>query len=262
MARHLPFLHYNQTLIILVVFLLIFVLLFLMLLIVLALCRRKLRRHFTAELQRQRSHSYYYHPHHLHPATVKTTESHVNTGNNESLYEQLPSLSSDSELPFLYNEKKFHPSAPPSASFRQHFCCHPLPPALTNAHDYQYATNATTTTGYSTPSITQPHQCAAILLWANRLLSPPTDQTPSNRRPCTLHASPSELQHLQQCLLAHSTSDQGSTTTTTTTTDNHRITAYCSNETGFYPSTTLTNNCCCRSNVTNGETYIYPRVHR
>ncbi|CAF4613070.1 unnamed protein product, partial [Rotaria magnacalcarata] len=75
-------------------------------LITLAVCRRRLHRRYTAELQRQRSHHYCYHHTRLHQPSTKTTDSQAMVGANDSLYEQLPSLSSDSEQPFLYNEKK------------------------------------------------------------------------------------------------------------------------------------------------------------
>ena len=177
LGRHVSFIHHNQTLIIIVFFLLIFVLLFLILLITLAMCRRKLRRHLTAELQRQQAHHYYCHTR-LHQPSTKVTNGHGIIGTNDSLYEQLPSLSSDSEQPFLYNEKKSHianaPAIPPHPpTFRHHLCCHPtgrlLYASTTKPHDYQYAT--TTATGCSTPT-SQQHQCGAILVWANRLLYP------------------------------------------------------------------------------------------
>lgn len=254
--RHVPFIQHNQTLLIIVFFLLLFVLLFLILLITLAICRRKLRRHLTAELQRQRSHHYYHAR--LHQPSTKATDSQGNAGTNDSLYEQLPSLSSDSEQPFLYNEKKSNitnaPVLPPHLPpFRHHFCCHPTgrlhhPPSTTNPHEYQYATNTTTTTtatGYSTPT-SQQHQCTAILVWANRLLCPA--QNTYNCGDCTFHSCPSELQHLQQRLL----SDQTSITT------ENNIMHYCNNETIFVP----TLNCRCGSHTQNTDTYIYPHVHR
>lgn len=261
--RHAPFIQHNQTLLIIVFFLLLVVLLFLMLLIVLAICRRKLRRHLTAELQRQHAHHYYYHAR-LHQPMAKTADSSGNAGTNESLYEQLPSLSSDSELPFLYNEKKSVMVNGPSLALpsqpqtlRQHFCCHPtgrlLPGQLHSPHEYHYATNGTTTTttGYSTPT-SQQHQCAAIFLWANRLLSP--TQNTYNRRECALHSSPSDLQHLQQCLL---TNQHDPPPPTSTATESNLI-RYCNNETVFVPSTS----CHCRNHVQNRDAYIYPHVHR
>ncbi len=255
-VRHMPFIQHNQTLIIIVFFLLLFVLLFLILLITLAICRRKLRHHLTAELQRQRSHHYYYHTR-LHQPSTKVIDGHGIVGTNDSLYEQLPSLSSDSEQPFLYNEKKINianaPVVPPyPPTFRHHFCCHPtgrlLHPSTTNPHEYQYATNATTTTGYSTPT-SQQHQCTAILVWANRLLSP--TQNTYNCRDCTSHSCPSELQHLQQRLLSNQ-QDQASITT-----DNNLL-RYCNRETLFIPTT----NCRCSVHAQNTDTYIYPHVHR
>jgi hypothetical protein len=254
--RHVPFIQHNQTLIVIVVFLVVFVLLFLVLLITLMLCRRKLRHHLTAELQRQRSHHHYYYHTRLHPPMVKATENNGITGANDSLYEQLPSLSSDSELPFLYNEKRSGlvngPMLPPQPpTFRQHFCCHStghiLPASMSNSHEYQYATNLTTTTGYSTPTTSQ-HQCGAVFLWANRLLSPAPHAY--NHRPCTLHSSPSELQHLQQCLLSNH-SDQISTAP-----DSHRL-RYFNNETVFIPTAT----CPCLKHVQTSDTYIYPHTH-
>jgi hypothetical protein len=254
--RHVPFIQHNQTLIIIVFFLLLFVLLFLILLITLAICRRKLRRHLAVEIQRQRSHHYYYHTK-LHQPSIKTTDNHGISGTNDSLYEQLPSLSSDSEQPFLYNEKKSTsgnvPAVPPHPpTFRHHFCCHPTGRLLhvptTNSHDYQYATNATTTTGCSTPT-SQQHQCTAILLWANRLLYP-TENTYTHRD-CASHSCPTELQHLQQRLLSNQ-QDQASITT------ENSIIRYCNNETLFVPATT----CRCGGHVQNADTYIYPNVHR
>ena len=256
--RHVPFLQHNQTLIIVVFFLLLFVLLFLILLITLAICRRKLRRHLTAELQRQRSQHYYYHHHSgLRQPPVKSPDGQGVTGNNDSLYEQLPSLSSDSEQPFLYNEKKCHlsnvPAVPPYPPvFRHHLCCHPtgrlLHPSPANTQEYQYVTNTTTTTGYSTPT-SQQHQCAAILVWANRLLYP--TQNAYNHGECPSHSCPSELQPLQQCLLANP-SDQTSMTT------ENNIIRYCNNETLLVP----TAHCSCIGHGQNSDTYIYPHVHR
>ncbi len=250
--RHAPFIQHNQNLIIIVFFLLLFVLLFLVLLIILAVCRRKLRRHLTAELQRQHSHHYYYHAR-LRPPSIKPTDNHGVVGTNDSLYEQLPSLSSDSEQPFLYNEKKCNnsnaPVVPPyPPSFRHHLCCHPagrlLHPSTTNPQEYQYVTNAPTiTTGYSTPT-SQQHQCAAILVWANRLLYP--TQNIYNHHDC-----PSELQHLQQSLFSNR-QDQTSTTT------ENNVMRYCNNETLFVSPT----NCQCAGHGQHSDTYIYPHVHR
>ena len=243
--------------IIIVFFLLLFVLLFLILLITLAICRRKLRRHLTTELQRQRSQHYYYHSG-LRQPPVKSTDGQGVVGNTDSLYEQLPSLSSDSEQPFLYNEKKCHhanaPIVPPyPPTFRHHLCCHPtgrlLHPSPASTQDYQYVTNATTTTGYSTPT-SQQHQCAAILVWANRLLYPTENMY--NHGDCPSHSCPSELQHLQQCLLTNP-SDQ------TPMTAENNIIRYCNNETLFVPTTT---NCQCVGHGQNSDTYIYPHVHR
>jgi hypothetical protein len=255
--RHVPFIQHNQTLIVIVFFLLLFVLLFLILLITLAICRRKLRRHLTTELQRQRSHHYYYHTR-LHQPSTKAADGNGIVGVNDSLYEQLPSLSSDSEQPFLYNDKKsavsHAPTLPPlPPTFRHHFCCHPtgrlLHASATSPHDYQYATTATTTTtGYSTPT-SQQHQCAAILVWANRLLYP--TQNAYNHRDCASHSCPSELQHLQQCLLSNQ-QDQASITT-----ENNNM-RYCNNETLFVPTT----GCRCNNHIQEKDTYIYPRVHR
>ena len=255
--RHAPFLHHNQTLIIIVFFLLLFVVLFLILLITLAICRRKLRHHLTTELQRQRSHHYYYHTR-LHQPSTKVIDGHGIVGINDSLYEQLPSLSSDSEQPFLYNEKKLNnpnaPVLPPHPpTFRHHLCCHPagrlLHPSTTDSHEYQYATNlTTTTTGCSTPT-SQQHQCGAILVWANRLLYP--TQNTYNHHDCTSHSCPSEIQHLQQHLLS-TQPDQTSITTS------NNIMRCCNNETLIVPAT----NCRCSIHGQNTDTYIYPHVHR
>ena len=259
--RHLPFIQHNQTLIIVVFFLLLFVLLFLTLLVTLATCRRKLRRHLADELQRQRSsHHYYYHARIRQPST-KVIDSNGTGGINDSLYEQLPSLSSDSEQPFLYNEKKSisvnAPALPPHPpTFRHHFCCHPagrlLHGHMSSPLDYQYAaTSATTTTGYSTPTSSQqqPAQCTAVLVWANRLLSPTSNIY--GHRECSMHSSPSELQHLQQCLLA-------------TPQDAMSMVAegnamrYCTNERLFLPAAS----CHCSNQGQNIDAYIYPHVHR
>lgn len=128
------FIQHNQILIIVVFFLLLFVLLFILLLILLAICRRKLRRHLKTELQRQRSQHYYYHHATLNPSTTNN----LPIVPNDSLYEQLPSLSSDSDQPFLYHEKKptninvpILPPYPPT--FRRYHCCHTM-----NSRDYQY----------------------------------------------------------------------------------------------------------------------------
>lgn len=133
--------HHNQTLLILVFFLLVFVLLFLILLLALAICRRKLRRHFHAELQRQRveQQQYYHHPTSVHQPSIQVTDSHRTMATNDSLYEQLPSLSSDSEQPFLYHEiDKFNhlhplsPAPPPPPALPPH-------PSLRCSHDYHCA---------------------------------------------------------------------------------------------------------------------------
>jgi len=155
---------HNQTLIIIVFFLLLFVLLFLLLLISLAICRRKIRRHLTTELQHQQSHQYYYRHTNLHQPSIKIPDSNGTSGPIDSLYEQLPSLSSDSEQPFLYNDKKLNntnaPALPPyPPTFRHYHCYHP--------YEYQYALN-TSTTDYSQ----QQHQCPAILVLGNQLLCP------------------------------------------------------------------------------------------
>lgn len=255
MIRHVPFIQHKHTLLIIVFFLLLFLLFFLTLLIILAICRRRLRRHYKAELQRQRSHHYYYHHTRLHQPSTKKNDSQAISGTNDSLYEQLPSLSSDSEQPFLYNERKTNttklPSLPPHpTTFRHHFCCHPASHVMhtpsTSGHEYQYA--ATTTTGYSTPT-SQQHQCGPILVWANRLLYP--THNGQNHRDCTSDSSPSELQQLQQCLLSNS-QDQ------TSTTNENNVLRYCNNETLLVPTTT----CRCGSHLQNTDMYIYPHVHR
>ncbi|CAF1510238.1 unnamed protein product [Rotaria magnacalcarata] len=254
--RHIPFIQHKQHLIIVVFFLLLFLLLFLILLITLAVCRRRLHRRYTAELQRQRSHHYCYHHTRLHQPSTKTTDSQAMVGANDSLYEQLPSLSSDSEQPFLYNEKKSNvtkaPTLPPHpTTFRHHFCCHPtghlIHTPTTSGHEYQYA--ATTTTGYSTPN-SQQHQCGPILVWANRLLYP-TENT-HNHRDCTSPSCSAELQQLQQCLLSKQ-QDQTSITT------ENNIMRYSNTETLFVPTTST---CRCGSHMQNTDMYIYPRVHR
>ena len=151
----------NQTLIIIVFFLLLFILLFLILLISLAICRRKLRRHLTTELQRQRSHQYYYHT----QPSIKIQDNNGIIGVNDSLYEQLPSLSSDSEQPFLVNDKKLNSTNPPALppyppTFRHYHCCH-----STNSPEYQ---------------------CPTVLVLGNQLIHP-------NHHECS--------SELQQCLL-------------------------------------------------------------
>ena len=250
--RHVPFIQHKQIFSVIAFFLLLFILLFLALLITFTICRRKLRHHLTAEFQRQHPHRYYYHTR-LNLPPSKPSDGHEIVGTNDSLYEQLPSLSSDSEQPFLYNEKKSNvakvPVLPPHpATFRHHLCCRPTDhlfhsPA-TNAHEYQYAT----TTGYSTPT-SQQHQCAAILVWANRLFYP--NQNTYNHRNCTSHSCPSELQHLQKCLL----SNQHDQTSITAEND---IRNYCHNDAVFVP----TMNCSCGRRARNTGAYIYPHVQR
>ncbi|UJR09117.1 hypothetical protein I4U23_013364 [Adineta vaga] len=219
---------HNQTLIVIVFFLLFFVLLFLLLLISLAICRRKLRRHITAELERQRSHHYYYHTT-LHQPIHKTPES---LPVNDSLYEQLPSLSSDSEQPFLYNDKKLMntnaPALPPyPPSFRHYHCCH-----SSNAHEY-----LSTMKGYSSPNLQQQQQqqqqvhqpCQAVLIVGSQLIYP-------NHQEC--------VSELQQNLLAHQQ-------------ENNPI-HYCNNETVFVPTTL----CRCKNQMKQVDTYISPSVNR
>ncbi len=133
---------HNQTLLLIVFFLLLFVLLFCLLLISLAICRRKLRRRLTTELQHQQSHHYCYHTN-IHPPSIKIPESNGTSAANESIYEQLPSLSSDSEQPFLCNDKKLNaPALPPYPPTFRHYHCY-------RAQDYQYTIN---------PNYSQ-HQC-------------------------------------------------------------------------------------------------------
>jgi hypothetical protein len=124
---------HNQTLIIIVFFLLFFVLLFLLLLISLAICRQKLHRHLKTELQRQQSHQYYYHDHtNLRQPSIKIPDSNTTSGANDSLYEQLPSLSSDSEQPFLCNEKNLNNTNAPILP--------PYPPTFRHYQSYQCST--------------------------------------------------------------------------------------------------------------------------
>ncbi len=169
---------HNQTLIIILFFLLFFLLLFLLLLISLAICRRKLRRHITAELERQRSQHYYYHTN-LRQPSIKIPDSNGNVGVNDSLYEQLPSVSSDSEQPFLYKDKKLAstnaPALPPyPPSLRHYHCCH-----STNLHEYQYAVN-------SSSNLQQQPCPPTVLILGNQMIYP-------NHHEC--------LSELQQSLL-------------------------------------------------------------
>ena len=110
------FIDYHQAFLLLLFFLLLFLLLFSLLLISLAICRRKLR-----ELQLKRTELF--HSNYLPPpppplplplptASMKLPASQPTT---DSLYEQLPSLSSDSEQPFLYQDKPtlIPPALPP-----------------------------------------------------------------------------------------------------------------------------------------------------
>ena len=233
-----PLLRHNPTLIIIVFFLLVFVLLFLILLMVLAMCRRKLRRHFKAELARQRSqHYYYHHPKAVHQPSITVTDSNRTVGTNDSLYEQLPSLSSDSEQPFLYNDKKLPsaPALPPHpASFRQHLCCHPPPPS---SHEYQCVTNTSTITDYSIPNSQQQqqHRCSAVLVWPNQLLYP-------NPYECyRTHPYPAEYYHRRDQPLESS------------------MIRSCHNERHFQPAASV---CRCHSHMQSTDTYIYPCVHR
>ena len=113
----------NQTLIFLVFFLVLFLFLFSLLLILFALCRRKLHHHLTTK--HQRSHHYYCHTN-PHPPSIQIPESHGMSAANESLYEQLPSLSSDSEQPFLYSDRKSNSQIAPALP--------PYPPTFAHYH--------------------------------------------------------------------------------------------------------------------------------
>ena len=165
--------HHNQTLLILVFFLLVFVLLFLILLLALAICRRKLRRHFHAELQRQRVEQqqyYHHHPTSVHQPSTQVTDSHRTMATNDSLYEQLPSLSSDSEQPFLYHEiDKFnhlHPLSPAPPPPPPALPPHPstFHPSLCCSHDYHCAKHSSMLGDYSTSA----HHCpSTMLVWPN-----------------------------------------------------------------------------------------------
>ncbi|CAF1345664.1 unnamed protein product [Adineta ricciae] len=210
---------HNQTLIVIVFFLLFFVLLFLLLLISLAICRRKLRHHITTELERQRAQHYYYHPT-LHQPINKAPES---LPVNDSLYEQLPSLSSDSEQPFLCNDKKLMnvnaPALPPyPPSFRHYHCCH-----SGNAHEY-----LSTMKGYSSPNLQQQHQaCQAVLIVGSQLIYP-------NHQEC--------ISELQQNLLLNQS-------------ENNPI-HYCNNEPVFVPTTL----CRCQSQMKQSDAYVCPNI--
>ncbi|CAF1324037.1 unnamed protein product [Adineta steineri] len=216
--------HHNQTLIVIVFFLLFFVLLFLLLLISLAICRRKLRHHITAELERQQSQHYYYHTH-LHQPITKMPE---NIPVNDSLYEQLPSLSSDSEQPFLYNEKKLTninaPALPPyPPSLRHYHCCHSTTP-----HDY-LSTIQSHSSSSNLEQQQQSQSCQAVLILGNQLIYP-------NHQEC--------LSDLQQNLLL--------------TQQENNTMHYCNNETVFVPTTL----CRCKSQLKNINTYTCPNVYR
>ncbi|CAF2937286.1 unnamed protein product [Rotaria sp. Silwood2] len=225
------FIQHNQTLIIIVFFLLLFLLLFLLFLILLAICRRKLRHHLRAELQRQRSHHYYYHTN-LHQSSIQIPNSNGTIGVNDSLYEQLPSLSSDSEQPFLCNEKKLTntnaPALPPyPPTFRRYHCCHSI-----NSHEYQYGRNNSTTTAtaafYSSLNLQQ-HPCPTVLVVRN----------PS------LYANHHEYScELQQCLVSNQQ-------------EKHSMIC-CNNETGFIPTIL----CQCNDPIQNIDTCTYPNVHK
>ena len=97
------FIEHHQAFILLLFFVLLFLLLFSLLLISLAICRRKLH-----ELQLQRTQPYRSNYPALSSVSMKIPE---NQPVNESVYEQLPSLSSDSEQPFLYQSSP--PALPP-----------------------------------------------------------------------------------------------------------------------------------------------------
>ncbi|CAF2212003.1 unnamed protein product [Rotaria magnacalcarata] len=215
------FIQHNQLLIIAVFFLLLFVLLFFLLLIILAICRRKLRHHLKTELQRQRAQHYYYHTN-LHPSTMKIANSNGPLAANESLYEQLPSLSSDSEQPFLYAEKKSTninvPVLPPyPPTFRRYHCCHSA-----NSHDYQYGRNPSIAACNSISSL-QPNICPTVLVLGNH------------------HEYSCEL---QKYLLSNQ-QDKNSM-------------LYGNNETGFI----ATSRCQCNGHIENIDSSIYPNAHK
>ncbi|CAF1227587.1 unnamed protein product [Rotaria sp. Silwood1] len=226
------FIQHNQTFIIIIFFLLLFLLLFLLFLILLAICRRKFRHHLKTELQRQRSHHYYYHTN-LHQSSIQIPNSNGTNGVNDSVYEQLPSLSSDSEQPFLYNEKKLTninaPALPPyPPAFRRYHCCHSM-----NSHDYQYGRNTSTTTSaaaacYSSLNLQQ-HPCSTVLVLRN----------PSLYR--NHHEYSCEL---QQCLVSNQQEK------------NSMI--CCNNQTSFIPTIL----CQCNDHIQNIDTCIYPNVHK
>lgn len=108
------FIEHHQAFILLLFFVLLFLLLFSLLLISLAICRRKLH-----ELQLKRTQTYRSNYPALASVSMKIPE---NQPVNESVYEQLPSLSSDSEQPFLYQDKPLIQSSPPALP--------PYPPIL------------------------------------------------------------------------------------------------------------------------------------
>ncbi|CAF3799622.1 unnamed protein product [Rotaria sordida] len=234
------FIQHNQTLIIIVFFLLLFILLFLLFLVLLAICRRKLRHHLKIELQRQRSQHYYHHKN-LHQSSIQISNNNNNNNNNngtigggvnESLYEQLPSLSSDSEQPFLYNEKKLTntnaPALPPyPPTFRRYHCCHSI-----NSHEYQYSRNTSTTTAAFCSSLNlqqQQHSCPTVLVLRN-----PSLYTNHHDYSC----------ELQQCLVSNQ--------------QEKNFIFGCNNETNFIPTIL----CQCNDHIQNIDTCTYPNVHK
>ena len=223
------FLRYKQALIIIIFFLLLFILLFLLLLIPLTICRHKLRRRLATEPQGQQSRRYYCHTN-LHQLSMKIPDNNGITGTNDSLYEQLPSLSSDSEQPFLYKENKSNttnpPVLPPYPPFRHYRCCHSI-----NSHEYHYTGNISTTrsTGGYSSSNSQSYQCPAVVLLKNHLLCP------------TYHECSCEL---QPCLFSNQQENNS---------------MHCCNNKAIFVSTSC---CQCNSHMQNIDTYIYRNVNK
>jgi hypothetical protein len=173
---------HNYTLIIVVLFLLLFVLFFLVLLISLTICRRKLRRHFKAEqLQRQRCH-------YLPSSSVPIADRQNRTVviGSESLYEQLPSLSSDSEQAFVYHETNVHAAQPPT-----------LPPYPPRLHSHVSSSSSSDYQPMTMTSSVSAHRCPTVLIWSNpydycrsnSILPLNIRQYDHNDRTCSCHSN-------------------------------------------------------------------------
>ncbi|CAF1026489.1 unnamed protein product [Didymodactylos carnosus] len=207
----ISFAHQNQTIFLILLLLLILIMSCLIILLLLSYCRRKKlnmkRRHLNIELRSD-------HPiHHLsQTADIRMYNKYYKKINQnqhqDSLYEQLPSSSSDnSEQQFLSSKNTYEKyETPPSCCNYHRQICKPTLPLSCSHHEYQYASYEQDAISSTQPNSTHHHyphqqqQQCAILLWANRLFYTADHRT--HRNCIDYHQScPSELHHLQACLL-------------------------------------------------------------